>query len=65
MSIVPESCVLSYYNMECILCCFAGDGERVEWVQPAGERCGLAEVGPAGTDEPQRSLSGLWLSDLC
>lgn len=39
-------------------CCTAGDGERLERVQPPGERRGLAEGGPAGTDEPQRSFSG-------
>ena len=39
-------------------CCAAGDGERLERVQPSGERRGLAEGGPAGTDEPQRSFSG-------
>lgn len=65
MSTVSESSFLCHYNMECVLCCVAGDGERMEWVQPAGERCGLAEVSPAGTDEPQWSLSGRWLSDLC
>lgn len=40
----------------------AGDGERLERVRPPGERRGLAEGGPAGSDEPRRSLSGLRLS---
>lgn len=31
---------------------FAGNGERMEWVQPSGERRGLAEVYAAGTNEP-------------
>lgn len=39
-------------------CCAAGDGERLERVQPPGERCGLAEGGSAGADEPQQSSPG-------
>lgn len=64
MSTLSECCFLSYYNMKCVLFCSTGDGERMEWIRSAGERCGLAEVCPAGTDEPQWSFSGLWLSDL-
>lgn len=41
--------------------CAAGDGERLERVQPPGERRGVAAGGPAGADEPQRSSSGPWV----
>lgn len=38
--------------------CAAGDGERLERVQPPGEGRGVAEGGPGGADEPQRSPPG-------
>lgn len=38
--------------------CAAGDGERLEGVQPPGEGRGLAEGGAAGAYEPQRPSSG-------
>lgn len=53
MSTLSEICFMSSCNMKCVLFWSTGDGECMERVQPAGERRGLAEVSPAGPDEPQ------------
>lgn len=51
--VVTQTCFMSPRDMKCVLVWPTGDGECVERVQPDGERRGLAEVSPAGTDEPQ------------
>ena len=50
---------LCIFNQRLWVClCNAGDGTGLGGVQQAGEICGAAEDGAAGTHEPQRYTSG-------